>query len=50
VIYIIIARVLSLDGAIPNASVEEEIEVPEQVETVLQQLFGLLQDRVNHSK
>jgi hypothetical protein len=46
----VIARLLSVDAVVPNASVREEIEVPEQVEIVLQQLFDLLQDRVDYSK
>ena len=46
----VVARVLNGDAATPDAPVLIEIEVPEQVETVLEQLFGLLQDRVGHLK
>lgn len=46
----IVARVLNGDAAAPDAPVLTDIEVPEQVETVLEQLFGLLQDRVGHLK
>lgn len=43
-----VARILSGDEAAPDVLAQAEIEVPEEVETVLEQLFGLLQDRVGH--
>jgi alpha-glucuronidase len=41
-----LARILSGDTPTGDAPVEEDIEVPNQVEAVLEQLFDFLQDRV----
>lgn len=45
-IVIPVARIPSGDAPTPGPPIEEDIQVPEQVETVLEQLFGFLQDRV----
>lgn len=42
----VIVRVLGGEEAALDAAVQEDIKVPEQVDTVLGQLFDFLQDRV----
>jgi hypothetical protein len=44
----VVVRALTGDEATSDAPVPAEVEVPEQVETVLELLFGFLQDRVGY--